>query len=589
MVKKNRFTINYRIIYLTVILCLSGFMGAFSQDTPTFERGLQLYEDERYEEALSVFTQLQSPQARLFTGKCYLSLGEALKAKSYLQKISTTGSGELYLEAAYTTALADFKLKQFGQALNTFYLISQQKPRIKLVNDAFNRYNDILDYLTVPQRRSAYQQAANPQVKIDIIKTAFGKVDYKTAKLLLNQLKHTINVGSTNRDIRNMEAMISDSLNYAYQLAFGNPIEIPRGLVYEIGAALPSFDNEAPEYNVSRGLYFGYLLATEEFNQRNTDVKATLRYKDTVGDIDSAGYIMTDFTWNYQVDAILGPLYSEPALGMSRLAEQYQVPMLAPLANTDSLNIDNPYVYQANPTFRSHGKKMARFAVRELAMDTLAVIAERNSLGSASAYAFRKEAEKLGANIAYFFVEDLESKGYEITEYTKYFTTDSVALDTLNRPHIDGVYAPFTGQVAPTLIELLLIDLEAMDSEIVVFGSQEWGLADIPEERLRNRTVYFSESYYINVKSPKVERFKKRFTERFGSEPNRFAMIGYDSANFLLNTLERVKNPALLKNALKNQPYYEGIISNIHFDGTHVNNEVKIFKLNEMGAQPAEY
>ncbi|HKL20121.1 MAG TPA: ABC transporter substrate-binding protein, partial [Halalkalibaculum sp.] len=181
------------------------------------------------------------------------------------------------------------------------------------------------------------------------------------------------------------------------------------------------------------------------------------------------------------------------------------------------------------------------------------------------------------------------SEGYEIAEYTKYLTADSLKIDSLGNYHnIDAVYAPFTGQAAPTLIDLLLIDLEATNSEVIVLGSQEWGATAIPDDRLGNRTVYFSESYYINSMSDKVEQFRENYSNRFGIEANRFAMIGYDAASYLLQTLERVKNPALLKNALSRQPLYEGLISNIRFDGTHVNQEVKIFSLSaEGGIQPA--
>lgn len=68
-------------------------------------------------------------------------------------------------------------------------------------------------------------------------------------------------------------------------------------------------------------------------------------------------------------------------------------------------------------------------------------------------------------------------------------------------------------------------------------------------------------------------------------EPNRFAMIGYDVATYLLETLNRIGNPELLKNALKEQPLYEGLISNISFQGTHINQEVKIFRITDKGVQ----
>jgi hypothetical protein len=68
--------------------------------------------------------------------------------------------------------------------------------------------------------------------------------------------------------------------------------------------------------------------------------------------------------------------------------------------------------------------------------------------------------------------------------------------------------------------------------------------------------------------------------------PNRFAMIGYDTASYLLRTLDNIANPQLLKDALKSQPSYEGLINNINFRNTHINQEVKIFKITADSIRP---
>jgi hypothetical protein len=81
-------------------------------------------------------------------------------------------------------------------------------------------------------------------------------------------------------------------------------------------------------------------------------------------------------------------------------------------------------------------------------------------------------------------------------------------------------------------------------------------------------------------------QFNKEFKQRFNIEPNRFAMIGYDAASYVLQTLDRVANPELLKNALKRQPEYHGLISNIDFKGSHINQEAKVFKISKEGIQP---
>lgn len=551
----------------------------------SFDEGIKLYQQGKYAQATKIFDNIDTDKGRLFSGKTYFGLGKYLTAKSYLGQVSKQESEKLFLEAQYTLALTDFQLGLFDNALNRLYRFKERNDRTQLVSEGINLYNDILDYLTMNQRKNAFQQAEHPQIKYDLVSSVFGDIPYSTAKTLYSQLVKS-KIDTTTPPMRELSKMISDSLSYAVEMAYNNRPQAPEGIVYNIGAALPTYKNNASEFKISQGLYFGYVLAAEEFNRQHTNKKAFIRYQNTGAQMDSARYAMTDLAWNYSVDAVLGPLFSEPAQKMADLAEQYQIPMIAPLANSDTLNIDNPYVYQANPTFTSHGRKMAEYAVQNLQMDTLAVLTEKNSLGEASAYAFRDRAEKLGAKVSYFFVDNLESKGFDLTEYTKYFTSDSAKIDSLGYHHLDAVYAPFTGQAAPTLAELLLVDLDAINNDLTVLGSQEWGNLKIAEVQETDRDIYFSESYYINKKSQQVEQFKERFKRRFDMEPNRFAMIGYDAASYLLQTLNRVANPALLKDALKQQPLYQGLINNINFGGTHINQEVKIFTFTEGGVRP---
>lgn len=570
-----------------VLLFLSITATPFQGNAQSFEEGLDLYQQGNYEEAVDIFERLNSDKARLFSGKAYFGLGKYMTAKSYLRSLTDVNTPDIYNEAQYTLALADFQLGQYGDALNRLYQMKQQDRKTQVVTDGIRLYEDILSFLTINQRRSAFQQSNHPQIKYDLVSSAFGKVSYPVAKTLYSQLVAS-KIDTTNPAMQELAESISDSMNYAVKATYKDRKDAPGGITYNIGAALPLYDSDAPEFQVSQGLYFGYILAAEEFNQQHTNKKAFIRHQNTGAKMDSAEYAMTELAWNTNADAVLGPLFSEPARRMAQLAEQYQIPMLAPLANSDTLNIDNPYVYQANPTFTSHGRKMAEYAVNNLNMDTLAVLAEKQSLGETSAYAFRDRAEKLGAKVVHFFVEDLASQGYDLSDYTKFFTSDQAKIDSLGNYHnLDGIYAPFTGEAAPTLAELLLVDLEGMDSNLTVLGSQEWGNFEVPDIELDDQEIYFSESYYVNKKSQRVEQFKEYFKRRFDREPNRFTMIGFDAASYLLQTLDTIGNSALLKNALKDQPLYEGLSNNIHFNGTHINQEVKIFTIEADSIRPA--
>lgn len=314
------------------------------------QEGISFYQEGQYNQAVEIFKQLGTSEAHLYAGKSYFSLGRYVKAKTYLERISDSAPKEIKLEARYTSALADFQLKQFGQALSRLESFHEESVKTQLVTEGIRLYRDILDYLTLNQRKEVYQSSSSSRIRYDVIRTAMGKVGYSTASLLINNYRKTAGLDSSSLQLQELESMVSDSLNYAMQVAFGEELQAPQGMTYNIGAALPSYKTEDPNFATSQGLYFGYLLAAEEYNQQHNDKKVFIRYQDTGASPDSSEHLMTDFAWNYSIDAVLGPLFSEPAVKIAELAEQYQIPVLAPLANSDTLNVDNPYVYQANPT-----------------------------------------------------------------------------------------------------------------------------------------------------------------------------------------------------------------------------------------------
>ncbi len=144
---------------------------------------------------------------------------------------------------------------------------------------------------------------------------------------------------------------------------------------------------------------------------------------------------------------------------------------------------------------------------------------------------------------------------------------------------MSAVYAPFTGDTTPALIDHLLGQLNSLESNVAVLGSQEWANANTSTDKIGTRAVYFTESFYSRPGSAEINQFKSRFRDRFNQDPNRFAVIGYDTAMFLLQTLERVVNPALLKEGLADHPPYDGLITNIHFNGSNINQKLMLFKI----------
>lgn len=562
----------FSIFSFLLILLFS--TSAYAQSV---EAGKNLYQNEDYERALRIFTQIDSPEANLFSGKSYFSLGEFSKSKAYLNKvIGADESTNIFVqEAKYTKALVLFQIDDFAASLELLHELKSNSRNNPYYTRAISFYDQILSYLSIEQIKTVFRQSSNVEVLADVISGALGRVDFSKAKTMVNSLKSSL-IDSSAVDLFQIEAALRDSLTYASRYPFQKYSFAPTGMSYQIGVALPSFDMNSDNYEIPQHLYFGIQTAVEEFNANHPDKKAFINFSRTNVDSIQSEDILNHLVWNKDVDVVIGPLFSNVAKSFSELAEVYEVPVITPLANSDSLSIANNYMFQTNPTFAVQGKKMAQYAVNSLGLDTVAVLAEMDALGEASALAFRHEAERLGAFVQHFFLKDLESDGYDISEYTAYLSKTDTLVPS---PGLKAIYAPFTGAAAPTLIRNLLTDLEASRSDYILLGSEEWSDTDLENTRLPETSIHYTQSFEIRYGETDVEEFATNFRLRFQTEPNQFAFIGYDVTKFVLSTLNRVGNPDLLKQGLHELKNYRGLSGNFGFDSEHINQKVLIKSL----------
>jgi len=560
---------------LTILFLLLIPLQVVSQN---LDAGFRLYENGDYKRALTVFEQSDLPEAHLFSGKSHFNMGNSYKAIHYYQRISENAPFDIFQDALFSEALAHIDLDNYTIALHKLFRLSTQQPRSPVVLEGQQLYQDLLDYLSPKQKLRAFNESEQQQIRFDILNSVVGNVNYSIASSVYNLYKKT-SPDTSDFNVRRIERLLSDSVSYSMAVSPKQYPEPPNGTIYRIGIALPAFEPDQQAFQISQSLYFGIQYAVERFNTENSDTKVFIHFENTHADVVKAENAAASLIWNKQVDAIIGPMISETALKFAEYAELYEVPIIAPLANSDTVNMANNYVFQLNPTFGIRGKQMARFAVQNLGLDTLAILAENTGLGAASAVEFRHEAERLGAYVAYNFVQNLEEQGYAIGDYTQIFTNDSVLIDSLNITPVEAVYAPFTGDAASTLIESLLTDLEAMRSSVTLLGSEEWEFAQIENRRMDSLSVYYTKSFYSEADSSAIEQFNRNYLNRFNIRPTQFSYIGYDSATLLLETLKKVGNPVYIKKGLRNVRRLDGLSTSFIFNNSNINQFISIKKL----------
>ena len=536
----------------------------------SFNDGMDLYNNEQYQEAAELFSQIGDQRSQLFAGKSHLALSHYPMANIYLNRALNGGMESVRHEALYTLALSHFEIKNFDRSLTYLHELIESRNQTGLRNDARRFYSQILDYLTTGQRFELLHRLDIPAIRFDLVIRSRTYLDNDTFQILANEL---LKITEDPEMISRIESELRITTTRRSTAAFPTA---PIGTVYNVGVILPEFDETDPDFTISRNLYFGMLLAADDFNSRSIDQKVRLHFRNSAEDPDITARAFTELIWSNYVDAVIGPLFSEPATRMARLSEDNRIPMLAPLANSDQLNRDYNYTFQLNPTFETHGKEMARFAVQELRLNSLAIITEPDSPGRASALAFRHEAERLGANITYYIEEDFAASGYDFTGVTEVFTPDEVLIDSLGYKRSQAIYAPFTGQASTTMMNLMLNALESMRSELVILGNEELEFSELTPFQQSFFEIYYTQSFNDDLDLSALSFFEEDYETRFGIIPDRFSRLGYDTATYLFESLERAGNPEYLERALRTSPIHDGLAIRIQFSGNRINQHLYI-------------
>ena len=538
----------------------------------SIETGKSLYEQGDYKRAILVFKNIETLESQLFLGKSYFAERNYLKSINILSTFDDESPLLFLHDALYTSSLAHFQLKNYAKSLELLHYAIKTPNSSSITQKAKTTYFDIIGFLTTKQLFDTFKSVSNDAIRLDILEYSTGIISYNAANSLLD-LYETSALKSNDLQLNRIKTQLLDSLTYTSKIKSWRNHDAPTGISYNVGVVLPQFEYDSPEYEIPQHIYYGIQMAIENFNRENADQKAFITYHSTNKGFTSDA-IMSDFVYNQGVDVVIGPLFSRVAKDFSNLAEDFQIPMVLPLANADSLDLFNNYVFQINPTFGAQGKIMANKAI-ELGYDTVGVIVEKQSLGATAARAFRHEVERLGGFVEYYFEENFVELGYDIRDFTQFFTTDT--LDSV--AIVEAIYAPFTGTIAQTLIQSLLTDLEAMKSDVAILGSEEWRDVNIESRRLDSTQLYYSKSFDVDTSSTLARQFISEFRIRFQTDPNQFAFIGYDTGKLILDQLKRVKNPAYLIENLRRSKPFKGLSISINFDGKHENEAALVEKM----------
>lgn len=584
------------ILFILFLLSCTLPSGLHAQTHSTFEQdrfadGLSHYRNLNYERAAEAFRDAQLlPESRLMLGNTLFKLNQMAEAEEILESLRSDQLGELSEESGYSLALVHFANRHIARGLELLTSLettfdpqlAERARETALIWSAF---------LTLNQRIQALDQTTDYKTQLLLLETGIDIHHRDEARQLITKaLQLGMNRQDTNALRNRLDNRIARNTSGRTVQNGLTVFEVPEGFVYRIAVVLPQQKRADDAFAVSRAMYNGLLLAVSEFNRSETDTQIELRLLDNENAThDSTLETRSDRFYrnistqleNWQPDLIFGPLFSEEAAILARIGRTFEVPVLAPLANSEDMTNRNPWIFQLNPTFRERGRLMAEIAIQYLGHRKISILVDANSIGVTEAEAFRQRALELGAEIPYYIKEDFQSQRFDMSPYSRLFTSDPLLLNLdedeledflMSWTQSDALFMPVTGNAGRTIIDLMMTQLMALRSNVQLIGSQEFGGMNLNQQAARRFRIVYSEVFDKDPSDQRSDIFIQDFRNAYGTAPDMFATIGYDSGIFITQVLALSANPEQIRQAIQLHEGYRGIGKRFDFRNSQINN-----------------
>ena len=423
----------------------------------------------------------------------------------------------------------------------------------------------------VPSAEAAFQsglaefRAANFEEAQRLFRRAAGEfgVNQRTTAAQLMAARSAYALGEFDAAVSQATTLVSRNPGSRYAASARELIALataggPGGVAepFDLGIALPVSGDDG---YLGQALFNGIRIAVDEHNARASEERlqpVRMVFRDSRASAVGAEAAVTDAV-GAGAGAVIGPLFSSEAMAAAEAAEAAAVPLLAPLATDAEVSQGRRYAFQANPTFPERGRAMARYATGRLGLTRLGVASQANTFGVEMAEAFADEARGLGATVLFSATVPGDDDWADL---------DRIAGEsTLERTQ--AIYLPVTGATAPEHAADALRAIDGVSPAPRPLGNTEWeGLAG-SRARASRLGALFTQDFFVPPGA--ADAFGRRYRALSGLGPDRLAIIGYDTASFLIAQLGA--GEGALADRIRRAPRFDGIAHRFEFDGGQVN------------------
>ena len=290
----------------------------------------------------------------------------------------------------------------------------------------------------------------------------------------------------------------------------------------------------------------GMVLAVEEVNEKGgiNGRLIELVIKDDKGDPETALRVDQELI-NENVTAIIGPITSTVSLAIASFITEKKIVTLSPTSSTPRLYGIDDYFFNCGTSLTYSSVELARLTAEYAAAKKVAVLYSRINQGYTNTYTESYTTALKEQDIATVavnsFLKDDEHSYIEPVKKTIAAQPDAVAI-------VGGALE----------IAMICQQLYKLDYRVPIFiNTHSDKIIDHGGKSVEG--VITTLGFYPDNPDPGFQEFKKKYNNRFGSEPNFASEYAYDTTNILIDALGRNSNKDQLKETLLSKNEYYGV------------------------------
>lgn len=317
-------------------------------------------------------------------------------------------------------------------------------------------------------------------------------------------------------------------LTVALAAGCGSSAQSGGGDVIKVGANL-----ELTGGSAAYGQYAekGIKMAVDEINEAGGLLGKKLQYvaADNKSEPGESTLAVTRLVTQEKVDVVIGAATSGNTIGSSQIATDNKVPMISPTGTNERVTVENgqlkPWVFRACFIDPFQGEVAANFTLDELKAKNAAVFTDQKS--------------DYAIGLAASFEKNFTAGGGKIVDKENYVgSSDKDFRSTLTKAIAqkpDIIYVPgYYGDVG-------LLVKQARDAGFTgpILGGDGWSspvLLEIAGKEALNNTFFTN---MMAMDDPQLVDFIKRFSTKYGMEPDTYAAMGYEAVQMYVAAVEK--------------------------------------------------